>query len=82
MIGFPALRVKGLYLALVTLGLAVLFPDLTDKFVNGTGGTNLSACAASELSRPTGTSGSPTWLADLLDDYVGAPRPVGVLPDA
>src|SRR5260221_5371182 len=26
LIGFPALRVKGLYLALVTLGLAVLFP--------------------------------------------------------
>ena len=41
LIGFPALRVKGLYLALVTLGLAVLFPDLTEKFVNGTGGTNL-----------------------------------------
>ena len=31
--GFPALRVKGLYLALVTLGLAVLFPQLTNRFV-------------------------------------------------
>jgi branched-chain amino acid transport system permease protein len=32
-VGFPALRVKGLYLALVTLGLAVLFPQLTNRFV-------------------------------------------------
>ena len=36
-IGFPALRVKGLYLALVTLGLAVLFPDLTKHYVHVTG---------------------------------------------
>jgi branched-chain amino acid transport system permease protein len=33
LVGFPALRVKGLYLALVTLGLAVLFPQLTARFV-------------------------------------------------
>jgi branched-chain amino acid transport system permease protein len=33
LVGFPALRVKGLYLALVTLGLAVLFPELTNRFV-------------------------------------------------
>ena len=41
LVGFPALRVKGLYLALVTLGLAVIFPDLTTRFVQGTGGTSL-----------------------------------------
>jgi len=40
-VGFPALRVKGLYLALVTLGLAALFPDLVTRFVRGTGGTTL-----------------------------------------
>lgn len=40
-IGFPALRVKGLYLALITLGLAALFPDLVIKYVDGTGGTTL-----------------------------------------
>lgn len=33
LVGFPALRVKGLYLALVTLGLAALFPQLTNRFV-------------------------------------------------
>jgi branched-chain amino acid transport system permease protein len=40
-VGFPALRVKGLYLALITLGLAALFPDLVTRFVHGTGGTTL-----------------------------------------
>lgn len=41
--GFPALRVKGLYLALITLGLAALFPDLVNRFASkyGTGGTSL-----------------------------------------
>jgi len=40
-VGFPALRVKGLYLALITLGLAVLFPRVTAKFVEGPGGVAL-----------------------------------------
>jgi branched-chain amino acid transport system permease protein len=41
--GFPALRLKGLYLALITLGLAALFPDLVNRFASkyGTGGTSL-----------------------------------------
>ena len=52
LVGFPALRVKGLYLALVTLGLAVLFPDLTKKYVHVTGGTNLVALTREELAPP------------------------------
>ncbi len=52
LVGFPALRVKGLYLALVTLGLAVLFPDLTKKYVHATGGTNLVSLNRGELSPP------------------------------
>jgi branched-chain amino acid transport system permease protein len=51
-IGFPALRVKGLYLALVTLGLAVLFPDLTKHYVHVTGGTNLVSLDSSRLAPP------------------------------
>jgi branched-chain amino acid transport system permease protein len=51
-IGFPALRVKGLYLALVTLGLAVLFPDLTKHYVHVTGGTNLVSLDTQRLSPP------------------------------
>jgi branched-chain amino acid transport system permease protein len=52
LIGFPALRLKGLYLALVTLGLAVVFPDLTKKYVHATGGTNLVSLTREELSPP------------------------------
>lgn len=40
-VGVPALRVRGLYLALVTLGLAVLFPRLGQRFVEGAGGIAL-----------------------------------------
>jgi len=40
-IGFPALRVKGLYLALITLGGAVLFPNIVKKWVKGPGGVPL-----------------------------------------
>lgn len=38
-IGIPALRLKGLYLALVTLALAVLFPSLVRKYSGLTGGS-------------------------------------------
>jgi branched-chain amino acid transport system permease protein len=41
LVGFPALRVRGLYLALVTLGLAVVFPALVQEFVESEGGTSL-----------------------------------------
>jgi branched-chain amino acid transport system permease protein len=52
LVGFPALRVKGLYLALVTLGLAVIFPDLATRFVKGTGGTSLVSLTSLELAAP------------------------------
>jgi branched-chain amino acid transport system permease protein len=52
MVGFPALRVKGLYLALVTLGLAVVFPDLASRFVKGTGGTSLVSLSGVEVAAP------------------------------
>lgn len=45
-IGFPALRVKGVYLGLITLGLAVLFPSVAGKlvksdFIDAPGGSAL-----------------------------------------
>jgi branched-chain amino acid transport system permease protein len=58
-VGFPALRVKGLYLALVTLGLAVIFPDLATRFVKGTGGTSLVALTPVELA-------APSWFPDRI----------------
>ncbi|GIU90811.1 MAG: branched-chain amino acid ABC transporter permease [Acidimicrobiia bacterium] len=72
LIGFPALRVKGLYLALVTLGLAVLFPDVTKRFVRGTGGTNLVGLRGADLAPPDWYDWFPDVIADPLDDYVGA----------
>jgi len=39
-VGLPALRIKGLYLALVTLSVAVLFPDLVKHFASVTGGSS------------------------------------------
>jgi branched-chain amino acid transport system permease protein len=39
-VGLPALRLKGHYLALVTLGLAVVFPQILNRFTSVTGGTS------------------------------------------
>jgi branched-chain amino acid transport system permease protein len=38
-VGIPALRLSGLYLALVTFGIAVSFPQLLKKYEHFTGGT-------------------------------------------
>ena len=61
-VGFPALRVKGLYLALITLGLAVLFPVVTKKYVKGPGGASLKILKRNQVS-----SYFPDVLAD--DQY-------------
>jgi branched-chain amino acid transport system permease protein len=52
--GIPALRIKGLYLALVTLGLAAVFPaivqlDVLDEYTNGAAGKTVN----SELVAPS-----------------------------
>ena len=39
LVGIPALRLSGLYLALVTFGIAVAFPELLKKYQGFTGGT-------------------------------------------
>jgi len=39
LIGLPALRIEGLYLALVTLALATVFPQLISRFSDLTGGS-------------------------------------------
>ena len=50
LVGFPALRVKGLYLALLTLGLSVLFPRLIAKVVHGDGGVPLLQPSRSQVA--------------------------------
>ena len=39
-IGLPALRIKGLYLVVVTFALAIVFPTLVEKYESVTGGSN------------------------------------------
>ena len=39
-IGLPALRIKGLYLVVVTFALAIVFPTLIEKYESVTGGSN------------------------------------------
>lgn len=58
-VGIPALRLHGLYLALVTLGLAVATPQLIKRFDGLTGGTQ-------GLSAPSPTV--PGFLDFLADD--------------
>jgi branched-chain amino acid transport system permease protein len=59
LVGFPALRVRGLYLALVTLGLAVLFPQVANKpFLKGDRAIALVQPKAAEFGS----------LLDFLDD--------------
>jgi branched-chain amino acid transport system permease protein len=63
LVGIPALRIKGLYLALVTLGLAAIFPSLVQldslsEYTDGAAGTKVN----SELI-------VPTWLP--LDSIAG-----------
>jgi branched-chain amino acid transport system permease protein len=39
-VGLPALRIRGIYLSLVTLGIALAFPSIAKKFASLTGGSN------------------------------------------
>jgi branched-chain amino acid transport system permease protein len=58
LLGLPALRIRGLYLALVTLAVAIAFPQLIKRFDGLTGGTQ-----GLNVPRPT----APGWLP-LADD--------------
>ncbi|MDQ0381084.1 branched-chain amino acid ABC transporter permease [Amycolatopsis thermophila] len=51
LVGVPALRIRGLYLATVTLAVAALFPVLVDKFPSFTGGPN-GKFAPHEMAAP------------------------------
>ena len=54
LLGLPALRIKGIYLALITLGIGVVFPSLAKRFPPITGGVS---------GRPLDSSlEAPAWL--------------------
>lgn len=77
LVGLPALRVRGLYLALVTLGLAVLFPRVAQKFVDGAGGVALLRPRRREFSSLIDGLADDQWayflsLAIMVVLFVGA----------
>jgi branched-chain amino acid transport system permease protein len=59
--GVPALRLRGLYLALVTLGLAIALPQLIKRFDGLTEGTQ-----GLTVEQPT----SPSWLPFADDQFL------------
>lgn len=66
LVGIPALRLKGLYLALVTLALAQIFPALVRKFDELTGGSQgiggLSYDAPGWTGLESGRRGRAEWM--------------------
>jgi len=56
-VGLPALRLSGLYLALATFALAVALPDLIKKFSHFTGGTDGENFLAQAPKQVTGLGG-------------------------
>lgn len=56
LLGLPALRIRGIYLALVTLGVGVIFPSLAKRFPSVTGGASGRAI--------DNTLDAPAWLGD------------------
>lgn len=59
--GIPALRLEGIYLALVTLALAVVFPRVIQKFEDLSGGVQGLSIAAPEAPEATGLA-DDQWL--------------------
>lgn len=62
LIGIPALRLHGLYLALLTLGLAVAFPPIVRRFESITGGSQ-------GISLSSRTFQAPDWTGLSNDQY-------------
>jgi branched-chain amino acid transport system permease protein len=52
LVGIPALRISGLYLAAVTLAVAAVFPTLIDQFPDLTGGPN-GLSAVNQMEAPS-----------------------------
>jgi branched-chain amino acid transport system permease protein len=54
-VGLPALRIRGLYLALVTLAVGVAFPELVKRFADFTGGAAGLVIRSRQLAPPDWT---------------------------
>lgn len=55
LVGLPALRIRGLYLALVTLAVGVAFPELVRRFTDLTGGAAGMVIRSRQLAPPDWT---------------------------
>lgn len=63
LIGIPALRLQGLYLALMTLGLAIAFPPILRRFESITGGVQGKNIRSSTMA-------APDWMPFSNDQYL------------
>jgi branched-chain amino acid transport system permease protein len=62
-IGLPALRLRGFYLALITLGVAVLFPRFVSRFESVTGGVG-------GIIVPADLIAAPRWTGLSLEQFL------------
>lgn len=79
-IGIPALRIRGLYLSLITLGLALAFPAVVKSdnffgidFASITGGSNGKVISSGDVTTTTGFRWNPpSWAPDgwTTNDWV------------
>ena len=76
MIGIPALRIRGLYLSLITLGLALAFPAIVKSdnffgidFASITGGSNGKVISSGDVTTTKGFHWNPpSWAPDGWTD--------------
>ncbi|MEZ5239583.1 MAG: branched-chain amino acid ABC transporter permease [Microthrixaceae bacterium] len=66
-IGLPALRIKGLYLALVTLAVATLFPAVVEQFSSITGGSSGLSLVVPQDDCPRGRPECPVRWNSPID---------------
>ena len=67
-VGLPALRIRGLYLAIVTLAVAYVFPTLVLKFESLTGGPN-----GKKPDRGEAVLNPPSWMPFADDGRIAGP---------
>jgi branched-chain amino acid transport system permease protein len=71
LIGLPALRIRGLYLTLITLGVALAFPSIVKlkELEDLTGGSNGKTIDLAKGGVPTGFRWiAPSWMPGHLDE--------------
>jgi branched-chain amino acid transport system permease protein len=69
LVGLPALRIRDLYLTLVTLGIALAFPSIVKKLESLTGGGNGKTITVGKGDVPNGFKWkAPSWVPGHLND--------------